>query len=67
MTEPTTPGNSYEPPLVPPTYSGPSMPDIADLVEGSRGRKDAPSGGSGTAGGGGTQPPLQVTAVTAAQ
>ena len=47
MTEPTTPGNSYEPPLVPPTYSGPSMPDIADLVEGSRGRKDAPSGGSG--------------------
>jgi hypothetical protein len=50
MSEPTIPGNDFgatEPPLVPPTYGGPSMPDITDLVEGSRGRTAPTSGGSG--------------------
>ncbi|MBI1378900.1 MAG: hypothetical protein GC157_15690 [Frankiales bacterium] len=61
MTQPTPPdgsgnGPSFVPPLsepgaVPPapassSYSGPSMPDIADIVEGSKGRPE-PRGGLG--------------------
>ena len=54
MTEPTTPNQpaedrpSFVPPLAGgPSYQPPTMPDITDLVEGSKGRKDAPTGGSG--------------------
>jgi hypothetical protein len=58
MTEPTppnqpgTPPTSEQPTFVPPlgggaSYQPPSMPDITDLVEGSKGRKDTPSSGSG--------------------
>ncbi len=47
MSEPTDvpPGGDYVPPLTP-AYSAPSMPDITDLVEGSKGRKE-PSGSGG--------------------
>ena len=43
---------SAQPSFVPPlpdgaSYQPPSMPDITDLVEGSKGRKDSPSAGSG--------------------
>ena len=58
MTEPTPPNQPGTPPtpeqptFVPPlgggaSYQPPSMPDITDLVEGSKGRKDAPSSGAG--------------------
>jgi hypothetical protein len=59
MTEPTPPNQpaadqpaAGEPAFVPPLAGGPSyqpptMPDITDLVEGSKGRTDKPSGGSG--------------------
>ena len=47
MSEPTDipPGGDFVPPLAP-SYTAPSMPDITDIVEGSKGRKDpAPSSG----------------------
>jgi len=58
MTEPTPPNQPGVPPtpdqptFVPPlaagaSYQPPSMPDITDLVEGSKGRKDAPASGPG--------------------
>jgi hypothetical protein len=54
MTEPTPPstpandGPSFVPPLAAgASYQPPTMPDITDLVEGSKGRKDKPAGGSG--------------------
>jgi hypothetical protein len=45
-------GEPIQPPVAPPStssYQAPSMPDIADLVEGSKGRKDhaAPTGAGG--------------------
>jgi hypothetical protein len=48
MTEPTPPTT---PDFVPPlsggaSYQPPTMPDITDLVEGSKGRQDAPANGS---------------------
>jgi hypothetical protein len=55
VTEPNLPdGLPIEPPLTPPStvappttsgYSAPSMPDITDLVEGSKGRERTSSGG----------------------
>jgi len=55
MTEPTPPSTpaSDGPSFVPPLAGGgashqpPTMPDITDLVEGSKGRKDKPAEGSG--------------------
>jgi hypothetical protein len=55
MTEPTPPTNpandgpGFEPPLAGggASYQPPTMPDITDLVEGSKGRKDKPANGSG--------------------
>jgi hypothetical protein len=55
MTEPTPPstpaddGPSFVPPLAAggASYQPPTMPDITDLVEGSKGRKDKPANGSG--------------------
>ena len=53
MTQPTPPGpptgdGSFVPPLAGgASYQPPTMPDITDLVEGSKGRSDGPSGGSG--------------------
>ncbi len=49
MTQPTPPNT---PDFVPPSAGGPSyqqptMPDITDLVEGSKGRTDKPASGSG--------------------
>ena len=47
MTEPinpegTTPSEPpYVPPIAQPAYAGTGMPDIADIVEGSKGRKDS--------------------------
>ena len=57
MTDPTNlpPTGGDLGPITPPTgsaYQAPSMPDITDLVEGSKGRTDAkPSGGGGGGGG----------------
>ena len=54
MSTPTPPGpptgdGNFVPPLSggPSGYQPPTMPDITDLVEGSKGRKDKPEGGSG--------------------
>lgn len=53
MSQPTPPGpptgdSSFVPPLSGgASYQPPTMPDITDLVEGSKGRTDKPSGGSG--------------------
>lgn len=53
MTQPTPPGpptgdSSFVPPLSGgASYQPPTMPDITDLVEGSKGRPDGSSGGSG--------------------
>jgi len=54
MSTPTPPGpptgdGNFLPPLSggTPGYQPPTMPDITDLVEGSKGRKDKPEGGRG--------------------